>query len=40
VPELPDITVYIEALDARIVGRRLERCTIRSPALLRTGNRR
>jgi formamidopyrimidine-DNA glycosylase len=36
VPELPDITVYIEALDERIVGRRLERCTIRSPALLRT----
>ena len=35
-PELPDLTVYLEALDARIVGRRLERLLIRSPFLLRT----
>jgi formamidopyrimidine-DNA glycosylase len=35
-PELPDLTVYMEALDRRIVGRRLERVLIRSPFLLRT----
>ena len=35
-PELPDLTVYLEALDARIVGQRLERLLIRSPFLLRT----
>jgi formamidopyrimidine-DNA glycosylase len=35
-PELPDIVVYIEALDQRIVGRRLERVRISSPFLLRT----
>ncbi len=35
-PELPDITVYIEALEQRIVGRRLERVRIVSPFLLRT----
>ena len=35
-PELPDIVVYIEALDQRIVGRRLERVRILSPFLLRT----
>ena len=37
-PELPDITIYIEALETRIVGQRLERYTIRSPALLRTAD--
>jgi formamidopyrimidine-DNA glycosylase len=36
VPELPDLTVYIEALDRRIVGRRLERAVILQPFLLRT----
>jgi formamidopyrimidine-DNA glycosylase len=36
VPELPDITVYVEALDQRIVGQPLESLTIRSPFLLRT----
>jgi len=35
-PELPDITVYIEALERRIVGERLERVRLQSPFLLRT----
>lgn len=35
-PELPDITVYIEALEQRVRGRRLEALTIASPFLLRT----
>jgi formamidopyrimidine-DNA glycosylase len=35
-PELPDITVYIEALERRVVGRRLEAVRIRSPFLVRT----
>jgi formamidopyrimidine-DNA glycosylase len=35
-PELPDITVYIEALEKRILGARLERLRIVSPFLLRT----
>jgi formamidopyrimidine-DNA glycosylase len=35
-PELPDLTVYLEALDRRIVGQRLERVLIVSPFLLRT----
>jgi formamidopyrimidine-DNA glycosylase len=35
-PELPDITVYIEALDPRIVGHVLERVQIAGPFLLRT----
>lgn len=35
-PELPDIVVYLEALDARIAGQRLERVRITSPFLLRT----
>ncbi len=35
-PELPDITVYIEALERRILGRVLERIQIRGPFLLRT----
>jgi formamidopyrimidine-DNA glycosylase len=35
-PELPDITVYIEALQRRIVGRRLEKVRVRSPFLVRT----
>lgn len=34
--ELPDITVYIEALDQRIVGHVLERVQIAGPFLLRT----
>ncbi|HEX4597362.1 MAG TPA: DNA-formamidopyrimidine glycosylase family protein [Burkholderiaceae bacterium] len=35
-PELPDLTVYLEALDRRIVGQPLERVQIVSPFLLRT----
>jgi formamidopyrimidine-DNA glycosylase len=35
-PELPDITVYIEALDRRISGHTLEQALIASPFLLRT----
>jgi formamidopyrimidine-DNA glycosylase len=35
-PELPDITVYLEALDGRIVGHDLEKALITSPFLLRT----
>ena len=35
-PELPDVTVYIEALEKRILGQRLERVRIVSPFLLRT----
>ena len=37
-PELPDITVYIEALEARIRGERLERVRIAGPFLLRTAS--
>ena len=35
-PELPDITVYIEALQARILGKRLQRIRFASPFVLRT----
>ena len=35
-PELPDITVYIEALEKRVLGQRVERVRIVSPFLLRT----
>ena len=35
-PELPDIVVYIEALEKRILDRTLERVSIVSPFLLRT----
>jgi formamidopyrimidine-DNA glycosylase len=35
-PELPDITVYIEALQNRVLEKRLERLTVGSPFLLRT----
>jgi formamidopyrimidine-DNA glycosylase len=36
VPELPDITIYLEALGERIIGKRLERVTLINPFLLRT----
>ena len=36
VPELPDIVVYIEALERRIVGQTLEQVRIVGPLLLRT----
>ncbi len=35
-PELPDIVVYLEALEARILGQPLERVRIASPFLLRS----
>ena len=35
-PELPDVTVYVEALEKRIVGRPLEAVRIASPSLLKT----
>jgi formamidopyrimidine-DNA glycosylase len=35
-PELPDITVYIEALERRVLSQTLERVQIASPFLLRT----
>jgi formamidopyrimidine-DNA glycosylase len=38
VPELPDITVYLEALEARIPGRVLERVLVAGPSLLRTAS--
>jgi formamidopyrimidine-DNA glycosylase len=36
VPELPDITVYLEALDARVRGATLERVRLASPFVLRS----
>jgi formamidopyrimidine-DNA glycosylase len=36
VPELPDISAYITALESRIVGQPLERIRLASPFLLRT----
>jgi formamidopyrimidine-DNA glycosylase len=36
VPELPDITVYLEALNKRVLGQTLIRTRIASPFLLRT----
>ena len=35
-PELPEITVYVEALERFVVGEPLERVRVRSPSLLRT----
>lgn len=35
-PELPDLTIYVEALEARVVGEPLERIRIQSPSLLRS----
>ncbi len=37
-PELPDISAYIAALEARIAGRTLEQVRIASPFLLRTAD--
>jgi formamidopyrimidine-DNA glycosylase len=36
VPELPDLTIYLEALAPRVVGEPLERARLSSPFLLRT----
>jgi formamidopyrimidine-DNA glycosylase len=35
-PELPDVTIYIEALERRIVGERLEGVRVNNPFLVRT----
>jgi formamidopyrimidine-DNA glycosylase len=35
-PELPDVSVYREALEQRLVGQRLEKVLLQSPFLLRT----
>ena len=35
-PELPDVTVYLEALEARVLGARLERIRLVSPFVLRS----
>lgn len=37
-PELPDIVVYIEALQTRVIGERLETVRIVAPSLLRTAS--
>ena len=39
-PELPDITIYLEALEQRILGQVLEKVRITSPFLIRTANPR
>jgi formamidopyrimidine-DNA glycosylase len=35
-PELPDVTVYVESLEKRLVGRVLDRVSLKSPFFLRT----
>src|SRR3989304_695730 len=37
-PELPDIVVYIEALEHRTLGRPMEKIEIRNPFVLRTAS--
>lgn len=37
-PELPDVTIYVEALSERIVGHQLRSVTVRSPFLLRSAD--
>jgi formamidopyrimidine-DNA glycosylase len=37
-PELPDVTVYVEALQTRTIGHKLIRAMVRSPFLLRTAD--
>ena len=36
VPELPDLTVYLEALERHVLGQPLEQIRIVSPSLLRS----
>jgi formamidopyrimidine-DNA glycosylase len=36
VPELPDITIYLEALERRVLGKTLQRVRVANPFLLRT----
>src|SRR3954452_149509 len=35
-PELPDVTVYVEALEQRVRGKRLDRVKLMNPFILRT----
>ena len=35
-PELPDVTVYVDALQRRILGQRLTRLRIAKPFVVRT----
>ena len=35
-PELPDVTVYLETVGARLIGQRLRRVALRSPFVLRS----
>ena len=35
-PELPEVCLYVHALDARITGQPVERVRLRSPSLLKT----
>jgi formamidopyrimidine-DNA glycosylase len=37
-PELPDVTAYVEAIRTRVVGHRLIRAQLKSPFLLRTAD--
>ncbi|HWN56698.1 MAG TPA: DNA-formamidopyrimidine glycosylase family protein [Methylomirabilota bacterium] len=37
-PELPDVTVYVEALRERVVGHRLRRSLVKGPFLLRSAS--
>src|SRR5438874_2526069 len=37
-PELPDLTVYLDFLQANVVGQRLERVRVASPFVLRTAD--
>ncbi len=36
VPELPDVTVYLEALESRVLGRTRDKLRLSSPFVLRT----
>src|SRR6185436_11630650 len=36
IPELPDVTVYIEVLESKVLERRLERVRLLNPFILRT----
>lgn len=38
-PELPDLTAYLEALEVRVVGQRLEKLSFPSPFVLRSATR-
>jgi formamidopyrimidine-DNA glycosylase len=37
-PELPDVTMYVEAMRTRVVGHELDRAVVKSPFLLRTAD--